>query len=120
LEKLNSIARITHTSEVNGQTSTEQRFYISSLPADKPLEILLAIRAHWQIENCLHWSLDVTFREDDCRIRNEKAALNMSWMRKFALGLLKNEKTFKRASIRRKQLKVWADPSYLALVFKQN
>ena len=118
-KKLNSIARVIHTSEVDGQISTEQRFYISSLPADKPLDILFAIRSHWQIENCLHWSLDVTFREDDCRIRNENAALNMSWMRKFALGLLKNEKTFKRASIRRKQLKVWADPAYLIKIFEQ-
>lgn len=42
---------------------------------------------HWQVENSLHWSLDVTFNEDDCRIRDENAAVNFSWMRKFALGL---------------------------------
>lgn len=119
-KKLNSIARVIHTSEIDGQISIEQRFYISSLSADKPLDILVAIRSHWQIESCLHWSLDVTFREDDCRIRNENAALNMSWMRKFALGLLKNESSFKRASIRRKQLKVWADPTYLLKIFEQN
>lgn len=119
-KKLNSIARVIHTSEINGQTITEKRFYISSLTAEKPLDILLAIRSHWQIESCLHWSLDVTFREDDSRIRNENAALNMSWLRKFALSLLKNEKSFKRASIRRKQLKVWADPTYLVKVLEQN
>ena len=119
-KKLNSIARVIHTSELDGQTVIEGRFYISSLPAEKPSDILLAIRAHWQIENCLHWSLDVTFREDDCRIRNENSALNMSWLRKFALGLLKNEKSFKRASIRRKQMKVWADPTYLTKIFEQN
>lgn len=119
-KKLNSIARVIHTSEANGQTVTEKRFYISSLAAEKPLDILLAIRSHWQIESCLHWSLDVTFREDDSRIRDEKAALNMSWLRKFALGLLKNEKSFKRASIRRKQLKVWANPEYLVKILEQN
>jgi len=82
-----------------GNVVIEKRFYISSLPAEKPLEILHAIRSHWQIERCLHWSLDVTFREDNCRIRNEKS--------------------FKRASIRRKQLKIWADPPYLSKVLRQ-
>jgi len=119
-KNLRSIARVTHTSEADGKIIIENRFYISSLAAEKPLDILLAIRAHWQIESCLHWSLDVTFREDNSRIRDENAALNMSWLRKFALGLLKNEKSFIRASIRRKQLKAWADSSYLAKVLEQN
>jgi predicted transposase YbfD/YdcC len=118
-KKLNSIARVIHTSEVNGQTTVEQRFYISSMSPDKPGDILQAIRSHWQIENSLHWCLDVIFREDNCRIRDENAALNMSWMRKFSLGLLKNEQSFKRASIRRKQLKVWADPAYLLKIFEK-
>ena len=118
-KNLHSLARVTYTS-TSDTSFTEQRFYISSLSSDNPLKILQAIRQHWQVENCLHWSLDVTFREDDCRIRNENAALNMSWLRKFSLGLLKNEKSFKRASIRRKQLKVWADPSYLSKILEQN
>lgn len=119
-QKLNSIARVTHTSEINGQVVTEQRFYISSIVAEQALVMLRAIRSHWQIESCLHWSLDVTFREDHSRIRDENAALNMSWLRKFALGLLKNELSFKRASIRRKQLKVWADHAYLVKILEQN
>jgi len=118
-KNLNSIARVIHTSETKEKIVTEQRFYISSLPAEKPLEILQAIRAHWQIENCLHWSLDVTFREDNSRIRDENAALNISWLRKFSLGLLKSEPSFKKASIRRKQLKAWADPSYIIKVLNQ-
>lgn len=118
-KNLNSIVRVIHTSEAERNVVIEKRFYISSLPAEKPLEILHAIRSHWQIESCLHWSLDVTFREDNCRIRNENAALNMSWLRKFSLGLLKNEKSFKRASIRRKQLKIWAEPAYLAKILRQ-
>ena len=116
-EKLNSVARVLYTSNADDKSFTEKRYYISSLSAEEPLKILQTI---WQVENCLHWSLDVTFREDDCRIRNENAALNMSWLRKFALGLLKNEQTFKRASIRRKQLKVWADPTYLSKILEQN
>lgn len=118
-KKLNSIVRVTHISEVDGNVFTEKRFYVSSLSAEEPADILLAIRAHWQIESCLHWSLDVTFREDNCRIRDENSALNMSWLRKFALGLLKNEKSFRRASIRRKQMKAWANPDYLVKVLEQ-
>jgi hypothetical protein len=63
----------------------------------------------------LHWSLDISFTEDDSRIRDENAALNMSWLRKFALGLLKNEASFK-ASIRRKQRKACSSPEYLQKV----
>ena len=42
-----------------------------------------AIRSHWHIENKLHWVMDVTFKEDSCRVRNENSALNLSWMRKW-------------------------------------
>lgn len=112
-QRLQSIIRVIYTNHKTDETRSEQRFYISSLEASDPLKILKAIRDHWQVENCLHWSLDVTFREDDCRIRNENAALNMSWLRKLALGLLKKETSFRRASIRRKQRKAFVDVNYL-------
>jgi len=116
---LNSIARITYTrTEPTGEIVTEKRHLITSLLHDNPNRILHAARTHWQIENTLHWSLDVTFREDDCRIRDENAAVNFSWLRKFALGLLKNESSFK-ASIRRKQRKVCTNISYLAKLIGQ-
>ena len=72
---------------------------------------------HW-VENSLYWSLDVTFSEDNCLISDENGGVNYSWMRKFALGLLKNEKSFK-ASIRRKQRKVCTNINYLAKVIGQ-
>ncbi len=118
-ENLNSIARITYTRTEPNQVIIEHRHYISSLLPEKPELILKAIRAHWQVENCLHWSLDVTFREDNSRIANENAAVNMSWLRKFCLGLLKNESSFK-ASIRRKQRKICTNIHYLAKVIGQN
>ena len=105
---LNSLIRITSKRD----DSVEQRYYISSLPHDQPKKIMKAIRPHWQVENCLHWSLDITFSEDDCRIRNDNAAINFSWMRKFALSLLKRECSFK-ASIRRKQRKAFTNRGYL-------
>ncbi len=106
-----SIAQITSKRESAYEQSEEVRYYISSLPHDNPRRILDAVRAHWQIENTLHWSLDVTFKEDDCRVRDETAALNLSWMRKMALSFLKAETSFK-ASIRRKQLRLWSSPEY--------
>lgn len=116
---LKSIGRITYTrTEPTGEIIVEKRHLISSLEPDNPTRILRAARMHWQVENSLHWSLDVTFKEDDCRIRNENAAVNFSWMRKFALGLLKNETSFK-ASIRRKQRKVCTNIDYLAKVVGQ-
>ncbi|MBD1846688.1 ISAs1 family transposase [Cyanobacteria bacterium FACHB-63] len=57
---------------INGQTSTETRYYISSLDSDAA-KILTAIRAHWTVENYLHWVLDVAFDEDACRIRKDYA-----------------------------------------------
>ena len=116
---LKSIGRITYTrTEPTGEIIVEKRYIISSLSPDNPARVLNAARMHWQVENSLHWSLDVTFSEDNCRIRDENGAVNYSWMRKFALGLLKNEKSFK-ASIRRKQRKVCTNINYLAKVIGQ-
>lgn len=117
---LHSIARITYTSTepATGEITIEKRHLISSILPDKPEKILHAARTHWQVENTLHWTLDVTFSEDDCRIRDENAAVNFSWLRKFALGLLKNETSFK-ASIRRKQRKVCTNINYLAKLIGQ-
>lgn len=114
---LNSMARLTYTRKESGQCVVEQRYYISSTSHEMPEKILHAIRSHWQIENSLHWSLDVTFSEDACRIRDENAAVNFSWMRKLALGLLKRESTFK-ASIRRKQRRTASSDDYLSTVIK--
>lgn len=117
--KLNSLIRVTSRREEGGTTQSEQRYYISSLPSETPLKILRTIRQHWQVENCLHWSLDVSFNEDGCRVRDENAAINLSWMRKFALGLLRKDSSFK-ASIRRKQRKAAASTDYLARVIAEN
>ncbi len=117
-KQLNSVIRITYTRTEQDKIVTEHRHYISSLSPDEPRVIMKAIRAHWQVENCLHWSLDVTFREDNSRIRDENAAINMSWLRKFCLGLLKNEKSFK-ASIRRKQRRACTNRNYLSKIIAQ-
>jgi predicted transposase YbfD/YdcC len=91
--------------------SEEKRYFISTLPHQEVERIAHAIRSHWQIENNLHWVLDVVFKEDDSRIRNERAALNFSWFRKMALGLL--SKDTEKGSYKRKMLKNWAAPENL-------
>ena len=112
---LSSIAKITCETEAFGKKTSEERFYISSLPPQDSQRLLQAIRSHWAIES-MHWSLDVTFKEDSCRVRNHTAALNLAWTRKMSLGFLKADSSFK-ASIRRKQLKLWSSPDYFFKIF---
>ena len=71
-----------------------------------------AVRGHWGIENSLHWVLDVTFGEDDCRVRKDHAPVNFSLVRKMALNLLKKE-TSRKTSIPIKQAKASRLTSYL-------
>jgi predicted transposase YbfD/YdcC len=74
---------------VNGKTSTEQRYYISSKKRLRAKEAISTVRSHWGIEIQLHWVLDVAFREDDCRVRAGYAAENFAVMRHITLNLLK-------------------------------
>jgi len=63
--------------EVGEQTAEDTRYYLTSLPCDAT-QFAKAVREHWGVENALHWVLDVSFREDDCRIRKEKGAQNFA------------------------------------------
>lgn len=88
-------------SEENGRETSDVRYYISSLrPGVK--RFAAAVRGHWAIENTLHWCLDVTFREDDSRLRNRKAADNLAWLRRFAVGLLKRQPDKESVAMRRR------------------
>jgi len=94
-----------------GLRSTEWRYYVSSLQADA-CEFNAKVRAHWGIENSCHWVLDVTFNEDDCRIRRGDGAQNFAILRRIALNLIKQEKSDK-ASVRLKRLKAGWSIDYL-------
>ena len=74
-----------------------------------------AVRGHWGIENSLHWQLDVTFGEDQSRVRKGYADQNQSLLRRTALSLLKNETTAK-VGVKNKRLKAAWDDDYLAKV----
>ena len=83
--------RSTRTMIATGETSTEVRYYLTSLKAEQVERIAQAIRDHWCIENQLHWQLDVSFDEDDSR-KIKNAALNFSLINKIALSVIKRYK----------------------------
>jgi predicted transposase YbfD/YdcC len=111
---LRSIAAVTGERRVGDTVTTETRYYLTSLPADAA-RIGQAVRAHWGIENGLHWVLDVAFREDESRVRTGHAAENLALLRKLALTLLKRESTAK-AGIKGKRLLCGWDDAYLTKV----
>lgn len=107
---LRSIVMVERERTTKDSESYGVSYYISSCASNAEL-LGAAVRAHWKIENQLHWSLDVTFREDQSRIRMENAAENMSILRRISLNLLKNDSTKK--SIRRKRMLASWDHEYL-------
>jgi predicted transposase YbfD/YdcC len=97
--------------------TSDYRFYISSL-ARSATTFVVMIRQHWDIENKLHRSLDVTFNEDRCRIRKDHAGENMVAMQHIALNLLRQEHSHQR-SLRQKRLLCGLDEHYLLTVLSR-
>ena len=111
-----SIIKIESIRIMNEKKTKEIRYYITSLEANSK-KILFAIRSHWAIENSLHWILDMTFREDESRIRKKNAPENMSIIRHVVLNLL--QKADEKISIRRRRKKAgWSD-EYLENILKK-
>ncbi len=115
-DSLSSILKIESSRTIGEKTTYEERYYISSLKSNAK-HFNNAIREHWSIENKLHWSLDVAFREDDCRIRNGYSSENFSILRRISLNLLKNETSIKKG-IQTKRLKAGWDNDYLKKVLR--
>jgi len=97
--------------------TSDDRIYIASLIRSATAFVTM-IRQHWDIENKLHWSLDVTFNEDRCRIRKDHAAENMVALRHIALNLLRQEHSH-RLSLRQKRLLCGLDEHYLLTVLSR-
>jgi predicted transposase YbfD/YdcC len=83
-----SIGMVVSVGVRDGKESIETRYYISSLPVGVK-RFAHAVRSHWGIENTCHWSLDMTFREDESRIRHQHLRTNFAWLNRFLLSLLK-------------------------------
>lgn len=111
---LKTVAMIQSTRIIGEKETNETRFYISSLPAKAEL-FNKVIRQHWGIENSVHWCLDVSLREDESRVREDKACENLATVRRIALNLLKQETTHKKG-VKAKRLKAGWDLSYLEKV----
>lgn len=111
---LKSMIMVESVREIGDKRTSERRFYISSLEPDSK-QIGKAIRAHWGIENKLHWCLDVTFKEDACRTRIENAAENFNIIRKITMNLLRQETSTKRSTPKKRYMAALY-PEYLATV----
>lgn len=115
-EKLTSIGMVESTREIKGEITIERRYFLCSIPANART-FAKAVRDHWAIENKLHWSLDVTFKEDQCRARTEYGAQNLMVLRHMAVNILKAETTSKRGIKGRQKVAAW-DPSYLETLLR--
>ena len=112
--QLTCVVRVRRTYWEAEVQKSEDRYFISSLEGNAE-QLLWAVRAHWGIENQLHWELDIAFREDDCRVRKDQGPQNFTVLRHIALNLLKQEKTCKRG-IKGKRLQAAWNSAYLEKV----
>ena len=115
-EQLQTVVRIRAQRINHGQTSIEERYYISSIPdqaARTAQQALSAVRQHWGIENQLHWVLDMAFREDECCVRKDHGDENLAVLRHIALNQL-NQDTTTRLGVHGKRLKAGWDTDYLS------
>ncbi len=85
----------------DGKETLEARYFISSLPV-KVKQFARAVRNHWGIENACHWCLDVTYREDELRIRDEHLRENFAWLNRFTLSLLKQHRSKDSTAMKRR------------------
>jgi predicted transposase YbfD/YdcC len=112
--QLTSLVKLLTARTLHNQTSIEVRYFISSW-AGSARDCLPRVRDHWQIENGLHWVLDLAFREDESRIRRDHAPYNMAILRHMALNLLKQERSVKVGIAAKRKMAGWNN-DYLAKV----
>ena len=110
---LKTIGIVISDTQSKGRISTDCRYYLCSIDKNAR-QFAEAVRSHWEIENSVHWVLDVSFREDDLRVRKDNAAENLAVLRHIALNLLKHSS--RKASIKAKRKIAGWDNEFLAKV----
>ena len=103
--------------ERNGSLARERRYYLSSTPLDAKT-FAAAVRAHWGVENRLHWVLDVIFHDDLARLRSLNGPQNMAVVKHMAMNLVRNPKDRHSLKVRRKLANL--NPDYLETLIRQN
>jgi predicted transposase YbfD/YdcC len=111
---LRSLVKVVAERRWPDKVEHDTRFFISSLQAD-PKQLLAIVRAHWQIENKLHWVLDIAFRQDENRVRKDNAPNNLAVLQHIALNLLKQDTSLK-VGLKAKRLRAGWDNAYLLKV----
>ncbi len=111
---LKCVVMVVRVRHLWNKTTREVQFYLTSLDCDAR-KLGQAIRLHWGVENGLHWTLDVTFNEDACRVRTGHAPQNLSLLRRMALNALNLETSFKRSN-RQKSNRAAMDNNYMLTI----
>lgn len=112
---LQSVARVSSKRSAKGKTSHEVRYYLCSFKPDAK-KLLSIVRTHWEVENKLHWTLDVIFKEDAHSYRERTGAENMSVLRQLALNLLKQDAS--KGSLKGKRKRAAWDDDFRASILK--
>jgi len=100
-KNLSSVGLVINKREINGEESIQWKYYISDLSL-APEEFASLTRNHWQIENNLHWVLDVHFKEDLSRSRKDDSLINLALIRKICFNLVKIDDSFGNISLKKK------------------
>jgi len=114
---MKSVGKVVRRRTFGDRSTFEVCYFIMSLEIDASL-FAHSVRGHWGVENKLHWSLDVVFREDHSKYRDRIGAQNLSSVRKMALGLLKKDESTKK-SLKRKRFQALTSPQFRELILKQ-
>jgi len=112
---LTSVAVVTSRRVKGDQESIEIRYYLSSLPVGVKL-FARAVRGHWSVENACHWTLDVTFREDDSRVRERVLGSNITWLYRFTLSILKQHPDRRQSLIMKRRGCGWSDKFLMEVI----
>ena len=112
---LKSVGVVTSRRKEGEEESIEVRYYLSSLAVDVK-GFARAVRGHWSVENACHWSLDVTFREDDSRVRERVLGSNITWLYRFTLSILKQHPDRRMSLIMKRRACGWSEKFLMEVI----